>query len=131
MWLRRKLFDDLREELAAERARREAAEKHLAIAEQHRAWMAEQVNRLEAERSLLLQRTIGVTFPVPEVIPTPARAPETTPLVNVKGKPLSDIVPGIDVGALKLGAAAFEDMGDDEAERQGVGPSEIVVQLTS
>lgn len=126
MWISRTLFDSVRDELVVERAKREAAEKTVAILEQHRTWLAQQVNRLEGERAILLQRTVGISLPVPEVIPQ--RAPTSVPLANVVGKPMADVVPGIDVGALMLGAAAFEDMGDDEADRQGV-TSEVVARL--
>jgi hypothetical protein len=126
VWIPRTLFDSLRDELVVERVKREAAEKTSAILEQHRTWLAQQVNRLEGERAILLQRTTGLSLPVPEVIAQ--RAATSVPLANVVGKPLADVVPGIDVGALMMGQAAFEDMGDDEAERQGV-TSSIVAQL--
>lgn len=127
-WVSRTRLTELRDELVKEREARIAADKTVAIVEQHRTWLAAQVNRLEGERALLLQRCIGVALPVPEVVPT--KAVPSAPLQNVAGKPMADVVPGIDVGALMLGASAFEDIGDEAAAREGI-PTTVAVQLSA
>jgi hypothetical protein len=128
MWLSRKRFEAHQAELEAAKQAVIVAERHTAVLTQHVAWLSQQLNRVEGERSILLQRLIGLNIPAPLVTPV-APAP-----VGVAGTPLADDprrepVAGIDIGALMLGSAAFEDMGDDEARRQGIAPSEPVVAL--
>jgi hypothetical protein len=125
VWITGRQFRSLQDEMIAERTRRVAVEQTVAILEQHRQWLVQQVNRLEGERALLLQRAMGIVLPVPEI---QATSP-TVPLANVRGTPLPDVVPGIDVGALMLGAAAFEDMGDEAAEQEGMS-STVAARLS-
>lgn len=120
MWVSRRRWRAMEQKLAE-------LEKVEALYRQQVEFLTTSHNRLEAERAILIQRLFGLNLPVAEM----AAHPRHTGGVGVAGQPLEDErepVAGIDAGILTLGAAAFEDMGDEEAERQKVR-SEVVVAL--
>jgi hypothetical protein len=94
--------------------------KQLAVMQQNFDWLANHVNRLEAERSTLLQRVLDVGFVSPQIArqePPPAERVGMGAPINATDRPEGED-PGMALAAMMGGS--FEDMGDEAAARFGV-----------
>jgi hypothetical protein len=115
MWVNKELFNRLvndNERLQTETAfERTGASRMSASVNELRAqkvrddlsidWMRHRINALEKERAILLNKIAGVIVPVPEIVPTRPGTMSTIP----------------DFASMP----SFEDVGDDEARRLGIG----------
>lgn len=104
----RKLVDMLhreREINAALHAELGAARTALAIAQNNFEWARLRLNHIEDERSALIYRVANITIPVPHIERSGQQSMADT------SKPLLDEL---------MKKLSFEDLGDDEARRQGV-----------
>ena len=97
MWIRRQVFDGLNEE------RITAAEEARVLRDQNTTlkitmeWALQRVQHIEIERALLLKQYMGIAVQVPQFVKP--EVPQEDQLV---------------------GAAVFNDVGDDEAKRRGL-----------
>lgn len=96
-------------ELAVERATREQLERHVATQAGQLAFVCARLTQVDVERAMYIRKLTDIEVPVPSIRPT-------SPSTHTAGPPAS----AADMLST-LGAAAFEDMGEDEAARQGVG----------
>lgn len=92
-------------------------EQRLAVAQTNFDWLAAHVNRLEAERSQLLQRVLRIQLPAPEIVrdnppPTPTQS-------RIAGVPVEDDYSN-SIPALQAMQNAFDDLGDDAASTLGI-----------
>lgn len=87
-------LSDLREELAAIRAERDALKAELTAARINGDWLRLQFNQIQAENKALLERAYGIRVPVPELVSK-----------TEKSFNLQDL---------------FGDVGDEEASRIGL-----------
>lgn len=104
MWLPEKTFDlfriskdtvdNLREDLASVRAERDALQAQLSTTQANFNWLCVRVNSLEAERAQLLKVAYNINIPIPEVVRQPSFP-------------------------MEFNSALFDDLGDDEAKKQG------------
>jgi len=85
---------DLKEELASVRAERDALKAELTASKINADWLRVQFNQIQAENKALLERAYGIRVPVPELVS------KTEKTFN-----LQDL---------------FNDIGDEEASRQGL-----------
>ncbi len=113
MWVNKDLFQTIlndnkqqADDLAHGRAEMQRAVISVSLLREQKAkdditidWLRHRVNALEKQNSVLVQKVAGVSFPVPEIVPT---RPGT-------------ISPGFDT------LPSFEDVGDSEAARLGIG----------
>jgi len=108
MWIRRKDWDALN----AERVK--AAEEARVLFDQNSTlratmqWAIQRVEHVEIERALLLKQYMGVSVQVPQFV-----------------KPEPDETEAIG------GAHIFNDIGDDEAKRRGIGWDETGALVTA
>lgn len=117
--------------LAVERAKREAAEKNLAVAHAHIEWLTTYISVITAERSALFERVLGVSLPPvglgyqrPETSSAIAAPPLTAEALRAQYAregnpvpPLANAPRTIDDAMKELN---FEDLGDEDAARMGV-----------
>ena len=100
------------EELSSERAQREVVERQSTSDQLTIRWLCARVNQLEQERAVLFHAVTQLNIPVPTVTPAPA--------VPATHAPANDPAQAITEQLRPFGIGIFEDMGDDEARRQGV-----------
>jgi len=102
MWIRRQIFDALRDELVEQRTRAATLAEHTATHRTQTGFLVARINQLEKERAIMLKALTKLEIPVPE---------------------LTAIAPPINADAVlmaAMGSSMFDDMGDTEAQRQGV-----------
>lgn len=93
--------------LAIERAKNELLDRQLTQQHTFLTFLCSRVNALEKERAALFQKVTGIDLPTPTITPAaPARG--------------DTVIPSIDDVLGPMGSV-FEDMGEREAQRQGVG----------
>ena len=80
-------------------------------------WMRVHINRLEEERAALMQTVYHAPLGSFEIAHVPVNA---TKPANVVGTPASDTEDEGRLGILRDHQAILEDMGDEEAGRQGI-----------
>lgn len=125
-------LDVTRQALALEQSARERLEREHAILQAQFEWLTTHVNRLEAERQVLLERVMGLTLPSPTfeyrrgaspVVSSPPNklSDANTPPQNV---PLTDEY-ATSIPALQVLGSTFEDVGDEQASALGIshGPA--------
>ena len=120
MWISAKRVFELVGHASAAEARAVQARQQLAVMQQNFDWLANHVNRLEAERSTLLQRVLDVGFVSPQIArqePPPAERVGMGAPINATDRPEGED-PGMALAAMMGGS--FEDMGDEAAARFGV-----------
>lgn len=113
-------------------------------------WLITRVNTLEAEREALTERLFKVAYPVPQIERTNERPaapvtgvfgrplddgyvipehlkgsmvaqPPMAPPATAPQRPMTaDEEVGASIGAMQVGNAAFDDMGDEAAAREGI-----------
>lgn len=109
MFLKRSDYDRLVNDLAEQRAKREAAETALALARATNTWLQTQVNTLQYERASLLSKVTGA----PVLVPT-LKTDDSSPISPPVGhKP----DPNQFYNQL---AALFDDPGDEMASTLGI-----------
>ena len=117
MWVGRHTIEDLLARATAAEAKYQATGLHAALQQQNFDWLANHVNRLEAERALLLERLLQIGVAVPVI----GRAAPVLP-IHAMGVPITDRPeheePGMAATAMQAGS--FEDMGDVAASQFGV-----------
>lgn len=99
MWIDRKTYEGLRDELAKNKEEARVLDKQNGILQTHLDWLRVRVNQLEQERAQLYYRVADIKLSTP-VIESIAPSPR-------QGSPFHEM-------------PSFEDMGDDEAKKQGV-----------
>jgi len=121
MWLSRSSFDALVTRAHEAEVAFFTLQSHTAVQQQNFDWLANHVNRLEAERATLLHRVLGVAMTAPMILrgdpETPAEKPGMGEPLRTSDRP-TDEEPGMAVTAMQAGS--FEDMGDQAATRFGV-----------
>lgn len=105
MWIRRRDYDYLQGELTAARTKAAVLSEQSAQARTQIAFMMARCNHLEQERAVYLRQLTKLDIPTPE-------------LAAVQAPPAA--VREQDILAA-MGSSMFEDMGEDEARRQGIG----------
>lgn len=106
MWVSNKVFDwfkvsqevvnELRAEVLALRAERDAFKQQLTVANTNFEWIRLRVNQLEIERAGLLEKASGIKTAVPEIVRTPSNVDQ---MIN---------------------SFTFDDVGDEMAKRLGL-----------
>ena len=86
---------NLREELSAVRAERDALKIQNVVTQNHFDWLRIRVNALETERAQLIEKAYGIKVPIPEIVRTP-------------------------VHPIDFNSALFEDVGDETAKELGL-----------
>ena len=116
MWITRQTFESLLSRACAAEAKAHVADTHAAIQQQNFDWIANHVNRLEAERATLLDRLLQLGVAAPVIGRTPV------PPLHALGIPLTDRPENEEPGmaATAMQAGSFEDMGDLAAATFGV-----------
>jgi hypothetical protein len=111
MWINRQTFDrllkvanDLEKALTSSEGIRQTYVEQNRVLQVNLDWLRTRVNQLEHERAQLLWNYVGVKIAVPEI----QRAERVMDTVT---HPLTEL-------------PSFEDMGDEEAKRQGVSWNE-------
>lgn len=109
MWINSKIIDwfgtnvetvrQMQADLAVVRSERDSLNLQLVTAKTNFEWLRLKVNALEVERAALLEKVYGLKIPIPELAPMHP---------NVTAR---------DLGTME---DLFNDMGDDEAKRQGL-----------
>lgn len=102
MFISRKAYDDLRDQALTASAVCTKVEQHNVALQTTMDWMRTRLNQLEHERAQLIYQYMGVKIAVPVIAPTPAVQPET----------VADMVNDM---------PSFNDVGDEEAAKQGIG----------
>jgi len=64
-------LQDLREELSAVRAERDALKLQMTVSQTNFDWLRMQVNTLQMERTALMEKAYGIKIPAPELVRTP------------------------------------------------------------
>lgn len=105
MWIPNKVFSlfeiskdvvaDLKEEVSALRAERDALKLQLATTQIQFDWLRVKVNGMEIERAQLLEKAYNIKVPVPEIVRTTGKTPS-------------------------FNSALFEDVGDEVAKELGL-----------
>lgn len=98
MFISKSVFDLLavnHEELVRLRSDNAALVRHNSSIQTTLDWLRTRVNALEMERAQLVQKALGISLPVPEILRNPVVSP------------------------VELNADLFEDMGDDKAKALG------------
>jgi hypothetical protein len=132
MWITNATFQKLLTRLQVAEALTAHLRQAAAVQQQNVDWLANHVNRMEIERSTLLQQVLHLSVVAPQIAredgPPTASLGLGAPL-RADDRPI-DEEPGMALAALQAGA--FEDMGDDAAARFGVHhePSTGAVQYT-
>jgi len=103
MWIDRKIYEDMKTEMAVALAQAATLDKQNGMLQTHLDWLRLRVNQLEQERAQLYFRVadIKISTPVIEQVAPMSKQPRV-------GSPFHEM-------------PSFEDMGDDEAREQGVG----------
>ena len=99
MWINKKLFFDTHDARVRAEAIRDQLAQHNKALEVTLDWMRVRLTQLEHERAILINNYMGISVPVPSV---------------VRERPTADADP-------YHTTQTFHDMGDKEAERQGIG----------
>jgi hypothetical protein len=102
MWIRRRDWSTLRDELIEQRTRAAVLTEQAVSHRTQTAFLIARVNQLEKERAIMVRHITKLEIPVPELTAIP-QGPITQ----------SDILSA-------MGASMFEDMGDHAARQQGV-----------
>lgn len=106
----------LRDRLVTAETAAAERQSRLLVLQQNFDWLANHVNRLEAERVTLLQHVLQVTLAAPVI-----RRTETPSETHAFGTPLPDAPPPIPgLADLPAGEFGFEDMGDAAAAILGI-----------
>ena len=100
MWVDRKLFDDLRLSEANQRGVAVTLKEEVIALRSTLDWMRVRLTQLEHERAVLISNYMGITVTAPRF--------ETAPQKSDFNHPLQSL-------------PSFEDVGDEEAARLGVG----------
>lgn len=120
MWISERAFTQMRLDLAEATGRASELTRQLAVMQQNFDWLANHVNRLEAERSTLLARLLDLGITAPQI----ARTTPEPRAGSIVGQPIPEEgrEPGDEIGVALAGihASSFEDMGDDAARLYGV-----------
>lgn len=121
MWMARETVDRLIANVRTADLLVAECRQRAAVQQQNFDWLANHVNRLETERSLLLSRLLSIGIMAPQITREcdDALPPHTTlgaPLTATE-RPEND-PPGMALAAMQAGS--FEDMGDVAAETFGV-----------
>jgi hypothetical protein len=95
MWIARSLYDAVNESRVKAEAIQHAQEVQIATLQAHLEWLRVRLTQLEFERAGLLQKYMGVSVPVPSFEDS-GSSPDPNQTMD------------------------FNDMGDEEAARQGV-----------
>lgn len=101
MWIRRAAYDAIQERASKAQGAAEVLERQIATQKAHQEWMVLRLTQLEHERAQLLYRYMDVKITTPTVELDVPVTPETSRI-------------GSDL-------PSFEDVGDEEAGRQGLG----------
>lgn len=126
MWVTRRHYETLFENLTIERAKNSIGEARLAAMQATQDWLTLHVNRLENERRILTEARLGLMFPSPEISRSPERSSPSsseTAEDDAEARLSGDVIHGLPHDALPLAqlmAASMEDVGDDEAAALGV-----------
>ena len=110
MWCDRRTYEALIVDLAEQRAKREAAEKQVGLAQHTIEWLRTQVNSLQYERASLLSRVTGA----PVMVPT-LRREDSSPIAPTFGQ-----APREPDQFFNQLASLFEDPGDELASKSGI-----------
>lgn len=94
--------DELRVELAAVRAERDAIKLQAAVNQTHFDWLRTKINALELENKALLQKAYDIRLPVPELVRTQSEFDPN----NIPTDPFEDI--GNDL-ARRLGLPIYDE----------------------
>ena len=73
----RETVDTLRTDLATTRATNQSLERELAAFKVNFDWIRIQVNTLQVERTILMEKAYGMKIPTPELIQLPTRTEKT------------------------------------------------------
>ncbi len=103
MWLWRADYERLRDELVETRATERLLAEQAATHRTQTAFLVAQINQLTKERAVMVRHITKLEIPIPSLVAA------STPPISV-----DDVLTAI-------GSNLFEDMGDDEARRQGLG----------
>ena len=106
MWIDRKTYTDIRQELTDARAELRGMQNAQQSLMTTMDWMRVRLTQLEHERAVLIQNFMGVTIAVPTI--------EQEKPVRVAGTPRSDFDHPLHA------MPSFDDVGDDEARRLGI-----------
>jgi hypothetical protein len=125
MWVTRRHYETLFENLTIARETTSQLQARLAAMQATQDWLTLHVNRLENERRILTEARLGLVFPAPEISRSPERAsPSSAETAEGAEARLSgDVIRGVPHDALplvQLMAASLEDVGDDQAAELGV-----------
>lgn len=101
MLISRQAYNDLRDLALKAEAVCHKVEQHNVALQTTMDWMRTRLNQLEHERAQLIYQYMGVKIAVPVIAPAPAVQPEA--VANMINE-----------------TPSFEDMGDEEAARQGI-----------
>jgi hypothetical protein len=102
MWIKQSVVERLIKERSEASGAAQAMERQIAAQNATVEWMMLRLGQLEHERAVLVERYMGVTLAVPKI----TRAP--------------DVASTLTADDLLNSMPSFEDMGEAEAQRQGV-----------
>lgn len=100
MWIKRADYDGLMKQALEANGAAQALERQVSTQKTHLDWMVLRLTQLEHERASLIHRYMGVQITVPDV-------QLDVPVTPVPVSSMSDI-------------PSFEDIGDEEAKKQGL-----------
>jgi len=112
MFVWRRAYQQLVQELSTERGRREILERQVITQNTIAQFLCARVNQLEGERAAFIEKLTQVALPVPQLTATPPRINPDHPEEATR-RALDEFIKG--------GNPMFEDMGDDAANKQGLG----------
>lgn len=106
MFIRRDDYERMRDEVIEQRVRVVVLAEQAATHKTQTAFLIARINQLEKERAIMVRHITKLDIPIPELV-----AVQT---------------PAISEAVIRdaMGSAMFEDMGDDEARKQGLGWNE-------
>lgn len=105
MWINRKVYQDLQNELVKAREVANAEVVANRALKETMNWMMLRLTAMEKERAVLIERMFGVKVPVPEISAAP---PDVVPNPFGANSKLNEL------------AQLFNDMGDEAAEKAGI-----------
>jgi hypothetical protein len=107
MWIRRDVYETMRDELSTLRARAAVLSEQGASSRTQTLFLIARINQLEKERAIMTRALTKLELPIPEIVAVPAAADgqdgRTKQILSA------------------LNNSLFEDMGDSAAKDEGLG----------
>lgn len=110
-----RLLDERNREIAVLQSENAVLKHQLSIAQNNFEWSRVRLNSVEQERAVLIDRVLGVTFPVP-VMTREAGPADTRTMVEKEAEDASSAL----LKGLGMPLDMFDDVGDDAAKAAGL-----------